>query len=139
VGIHHPTQLDQLADNNRQLLFVATSNYTGAIDDAFLSRADLIITVDLPTAEACKAILLDTLDRIAKVFPKVGKLRTDSQIEKAAVASVGLDGRRIRKAVLAALAHTKQIAMNPDTLTAEAVLASIKQAQAERANMKGKP
>ncbi|MGH8643143.1 MAG: AAA family ATPase, partial [Gammaproteobacteria bacterium] len=86
-------------------------------------------------AELCKAILLDTLDRIAQVYPKVVRLRTDVLIEKAAKQSVGLDGRRIRKAVLSALAHSKQIAVNPETLTAEAVLAAIELAQAERANV----
>lgn len=140
VDVHRVTdavlaQLDQLAANNSQLLFIATSNFAGAIDDAFLSRADLIVTVPLPTTEVCKAILLDTLDRIGQVYPKVGRLRTDALIEKAAKQSVGLDGRRIRKAVLSALAHSKQIALNPETLTAEAVLAAIELAQAERANV----
>lgn len=133
------TQLDQLAANNTQLLFIATSNFAGAIDDAFLSRADLVVTIDLPSPEACQAILLDTLGRIAQVYPKVARLRTDPLIDKAAARAVGLDGRRIRKAVLASLAHTKQIAVNPETLTAQAVLQAVEQAQAERANLEAKP
>lgn len=144
VDVHRATdavlaQLDQLAANNPQVLFVATSNFVGAIDDAFLSRADLIVTFDLPTAEACQTILLDTLTQLAQVYPKIAGLRTDPLIEKAAKQSVGLDGRRIRKAVLSALAHTKQIASNPDLLTAEAVLAAIELAQVERANVETKP
>src|SRR5882762_3157479 len=63
------TQLDQLASEYPQLLFIATSNFAGAIDEAFSSRADLILTIDLPTPEACKAILLDTLDRLIQVYP----------------------------------------------------------------------
>src|SRR6266542_2106458 len=138
VDVHRATdavlaQRDQLAANNPQLLFVATSNFVGAIDDAFVSRADLIVTFDLPTAEACKTILLDTLTQLAHVYPKIGGLRADPLIERAAKRSVGLDGRRIRKAVLSALAHTKQIASNPELLTAEAVLAAIELAQVERA------
>ena len=140
VDVHRATdavlaQLDQLAANNPQLLFVATSNFVGAIDDAFLSRADLIVTFDLPTAEACQAILFDTLTQLALVYPKIAGLRTDPLIERAAKQSVGLDGRRIRKAVLSALAHTKQIASNPELLTAEAVLAAIELAQVERAKV----
>jgi AAA+ superfamily predicted ATPase len=143
VDVHRATdavlaQLDQLAANNQQLLFVATSNFAGAIDEAFLSRADLIVTVDLPTAETCKAILLDTLERLAHVYPRIAKLRSDARIQQAAESSVGLDGRRIRKAVVSALAHTKQIATNPETLTAEAVLAAINSAQAERARLEAK-
>lgn len=129
------TQLDQLAVDNPELLFVATSNFAGAIDDAFLSRADLIVTVDVPTPEACKAILLDTIDRVAKVYPKVAALRTHTLIEKAAKESVGLDGRRIRKAIVSALAHNKQIAANPESVSAEAVLDAIQHAQAEAARV----
>jgi pachytene checkpoint protein 2 len=110
-------------------------NFAGAIDEAFLSRADLVVTIDLPTPDACKAILLDTLDRLAKVFPRVAALRATPQIGKAAAQAVGLDARRIRKAVLAALADSKQIAANPESLTADAVLAAVQAAQAERTNM----
>jgi AAA+ superfamily predicted ATPase len=129
------TQLDQLAAENTQLLFIATSNFPDAIDDAFLSRADLKVTVELPVPEACKAILMDTLARIGQVYPKVARLRTDPLVSKAAARAVGLDGRRIRKAVLSALAHNKQIAANPDTLTAHAVLEAIECAQTERTNL----
>jgi ATP-dependent Zn protease len=129
------TQLDQLAARFPQLLFIATSNFAGAIDEAFLSRADLIVTIDLPTPEACRTILIDTLDRLAEVFPKIASLRNSPQIDRAASAAAGLDARRIRKAVLSALADTKQIAANPDLLTADAVLAAIQQAKAEHTHM----
>lgn len=123
------TQLDRLAAENPQLLFLATSNFPRAIDDAFLSRADLIVTIDLPTAEACKAIVLDTIDRLATVYPQIASLRSHPLIEQAAKESVGLDGRRIRKAVVSALAHDKQIATNPESVTAEAVFAAIQHAR----------
>jgi AAA+ superfamily predicted ATPase len=129
------TQLDQLAAEYPQLLFIATSNFAGAIDEAFSSRADLILTIDLPTPEACKAILLDTLDRLIQVYPKLAPLRVAPQIAKAATLAVGLDARRIRKAVLSALAHNKEIASEPETLTGDAVLVAVQQAQAERASM----
>ena len=129
------TQLDQLAAEYPQLLFIATSNFAGAIDEGFSSRSDLVVTIDLPTPEACKAVLLDTLDRLIQVYPKLAALRTAPQIAKAASLAVGLDARRIRKAVLSALAHNKQIASHPENLTADAVLAAVQEAQAERASM----
>jgi pachytene checkpoint protein 2 len=129
------TQLDQLAAQYPQLLFLATSNFVGAIDEAFLSRADLVVTIDLPTSEACKAIVLDTIERLAKVFPKLSSLGAAPKIAQAAAAAVGLDARRIRKVVLSAIAENKQIAANPEMLTADAVLAAMQRAQAERANM----
>lgn len=143
VDVHRATdavlaQLDQLAANHPQLLFVATSNFPGAIDDAFLSRADMIVTFDLPTAEACRLIVLDTIDRLAQAYPKLARLKTEPQIEEAAKLSVGLDGRCIRKAVVSALAQSKSIATNPETLTAEAVLAALRLAQTERTNREAK-
>src|SRR5262249_51352259 len=109
VDVHRATdavlaQLDQLAADNPQLLFIATSNFPAAIHLAFLSRADLIVTIDLPAPDACKAILLDTLDRMAMAFPGIAKLREHPVVAQAAEACVGLDGRCIRKAVIAALA-----------------------------------
>jgi AAA+ superfamily predicted ATPase len=53
------TQLDQLTAEYPQLLFLATSNFAGAIDEALLSRADLVVTIDLPTPAlwiACCAV-----------------------------------------------------------------------------------
>ncbi len=129
------TQLDRLAAEHPQLLFIATSNFPGAIDEAFSSRADLVVTIDLPTPDACKAIMLDTLERLIQVYPKLAALRATPQIAKAATLAVGLDARRIRKAVLSALAHNKEIASHPESLTADAVLAAVQQAQAERASM----
>lgn len=126
------TQLDRLAADYPQLLFLATSNFAGAIDEAFLSRADLVVTIDLPTPEACKAIVLDTIDRLAQAYPKLAGLRSAPQIEDAAAIAVGLDARRIRKAVLSSLAHSKQIAANPESLTANTVLDAMRRAQAER-------
>ena len=103
--------------------------------EAFFSRADLVVTIDLPTPEACKIILLDTLDRLIQVYPQLAALRAAPQITKAAMLAVGLDARRIRKAILSALAQNKQIAARPETLTGDAVLAAVQQAQAERSSM----
>ena len=113
IDVHRATdavlaQLDQLAANNPNLLFIATSNFPGAIDEAFLSRADMVATIDLPSAEACKAIVVDTLERLARVYPKIAALKGHAAIAKAAEQSVGLDGRRIRKAVIAALATARR-------------------------------
>jgi hypothetical protein len=69
VDVHRATdavlaQLDQLADKHPQLLFVATSNFPKAIDSAFLSRVDQIVTIDLPSAG----------DRIHEEWPEPAEL-----------------------------------------------------------------
>lgn len=136
VDVHRATdavlaQLDQLAVTYPELLFVATSNFTGAIDSAFLSRADLIVTVDLPGAEACQKILTDTLEALAEKFHALKRLPSDSKLRDIGRKCVGLDGRRIRKVVVSALARDKSVAMNPSSLTAEHVIEAVEQAQGE--------
>ena len=144
IDVHRATdavlaQLDQLAANYPKLLFIATSNFAGAIDDAFFSLADLVPTFGLPSAEACNAILLDTLDRLASLYPKLRHLRDNALLPEIAQRSVGLDGRQIRKAVLAALALSKETALDPSTLSITAVQAAIESAQTERAQKEAKP
>jgi pachytene checkpoint protein 2 len=107
VDVHRATdavlaQIDQLADTYPNLLFIATSNFTGAIDDAFLSRADLIVTVDLPGPEACEKILASTVAALAEVHARLAKLRDDPKVKDVAGRCVGLDGRRVRKTVVSA-------------------------------------
>ncbi|MEP7241522.1 MAG: AAA family ATPase, partial [Devosia sp.] len=66
IDVHRATdavlvQLDILAEDHPNLLFIATSNFPQAIDSAFLSRADLILDVPLPDKAACAKILADCL------------------------------------------------------------------------------
>ena len=140
VDVHRATdavlaQLDQLAVTYPELLFVATSNFTGAIDAAFLSRADLIVTVDLPTVNACQKILTSTLEALAEMYPDLRRLLTDPALEGAGRRCLGLDGRRIRKVVISALACDKSVAADPSRLTVKHVIQAVEQAQAE---LKGK-
>lgn len=134
IDVHRATdavlaQLDQLAAQYPSLLFIATSNFQEAIDEAFLSRADLVETIGLPTLEACARILSDTVLAIAEVHPNLKQIVNDPAFHNAAKNCVGLDARRIRKAVLAACAHDKRTALDPSNLTAAAVLAAVNQAQ----------
>lgn len=136
VDVHRATdavlaQLDQLAASTPNLLFIATSNFVQAVDEAFMSRADLVVTIDRPNKDACRQILRDTVERISEAFPRAKGILRDPTLDRAAEKCVGLDGRRIRKAVLAALARTKDIAVDPDTVTAADVLAAVEQAQTE--------
>jgi len=57
IDIHRATdavlvQLDALAERYPKLLFLATSNFPQAIDSAFTSRCDLILTVPIPNHDA---------------------------------------------------------------------------------------
>ena len=131
VDVHRATdavlaQLDHLAANYPNLLFIATSNFPKAIDSAFLSRSDLIVTIDIPSVDACRAILLNTLEALSSVFPSVKELLKDSELDKAAKMCRGLDGRRVRKLVAAACTFKKETALDPNNLSMADIIHAIK-------------
>jgi SpoVK/Ycf46/Vps4 family AAA+-type ATPase len=139
VDIHRATdavlvQLDLLADQNAQLLFIATSNFPQAIDSAFTSRCDLVLTVPLPEAKACAAILRDCLTGLARTFPAIGELASSPHFDRCASACVGLDGRAIRKMVANAIASNPETAMHPEKITIDQMLAAVQVATAGRTN-----
>lgn len=124
IDVHRATdavlaQLDQLAANHPNLLFIATSNFPKAIDSAFVSRADLILSVDLPNQEACRAILTSTIEAVGQSYPKVKAILTDPAFNEVVSMCEGLDGRRIRKLVAAACTYRKEVAFDPDKLLIE--------------------
>ena len=138
VDIHRATdavlvQLDTLAEENPNLLFLATSNFPQAVDSAFTSRCDLIVNIPLPDYDACSQILKDCLVGLSKTFPAIIDLVNTKQFEQCANECVGLDGRVIRKMVGSALASSKQTAMNPELVTIHNLLNA---ARAAKANYK---
>ena len=140
IDVHRATdavlaQLDQLAANYPHLLFIATSNFTKAVDGAFLSRADLIETIGLPGPEACRSILAAAVDELARAFPSTKQILTDQNFEKAAKHCVGLDGRRIRKLVISACALRKSTALDPNNLTASDLVQAAAQAQQQASSI----
>jgi pachytene checkpoint protein 2 len=143
VDVHRATdavlvQLDVLAEEHPNLLFIATSNFPQAVDSAFTSRCDLVMPVPLPDRDACSRILRDCLEGLGKTFAPIGKLAASSQFEECAAECVGLDGRAIRKMVANALASSPQTAMNPEKVTIGDLLAAARAAKLARAQ-RGKP
>ncbi len=141
IDVHRATdavlaQLDNLAAEVPSLLFIATSNFPDAIDDAFLSRCDLIETVGLPERPAVEAILKDTLQALAKVAPKVEGLTSNPQFSELVEVAVGLDGRQLRKLVISACASSKETALDANRLTLDAL---IQAARASRQEKGGRP
>lgn len=137
IDIHRATdavlvQLDALADQYPNLLFLATSNFPQAVDAAFTSRCDLVVHVPLPDREACALILKNCLTGLGKTYPAIAKLPTAGGFDRCAAECVGLDGRAIRKMVANALASSPQTAMNPERVTVEDLLAAARSAKAGR-------
>lgn len=122
-------QLDHLASEHSNLLFVATSNFPQAIDEAFLSRVDLKVDVGLPNAATCRRILVDTVETIGEAFPRIKGIIESPELSQAAKRCEGLDGRQIRKAVIGAFTFDKQTALEPERITPRDILESIQEIQ----------
>lgn len=127
------TALDTNAREHPHLLWVATSNFTAALDDAFLSRSDASILVPLPDATALRAILADTLNGLTEEYPAIKTLAQSRELHDVAQRAIGLDGRQVRKLVFEALARRLETVLEPDKLTADDLRATISTLRAEQA------
>jgi SpoVK/Ycf46/Vps4 family AAA+-type ATPase len=127
IDVHRATdaalvQLDHLAESHPNVLFVATSNFPQAIDAAFVSRADLVLTIPPPDERGRLAILQHTLTGMAGVFPRLRTLADSPDLVNVARSSEGLDGRTMRKLVATACTRDKETAIDPGRLTLHALL-----------------
>ncbi|WP_246764218.1 AAA family ATPase [Rhizobium leguminosarum] len=124
--------LDLMCRAHRNTLLIATTNFPKAVDRALLSRADWIEDIGPPNAEAREEIILEVLGLLGKKWPKVDALKTHAKAFVAA--SDGMDGRRLRKAMISSAAISTEVAQDLNKLTHQHVLATLKQA-ARQADM----
>ena len=117
--------LDRIARSHRDVVFIATSNFPKAIDGAFVSRADLVVPIGLPLLDARRAILTDTISALAEAFPNARRLLDEDVLDRAAAASEGLDGRRLRKTIAAAAGRSSDATVDPGKITSEDLLVAI--------------
>ena len=121
VDVHRATDavmlgIDEIARRLPSVLFVTTTNFIDAIDDAFLSRADLVMHFALPNVETIANILQHSLAELAVQWPALKPLSQD-QIREVASLCDSWNGRQVRKLVLAALAQRLEVAKDPALLT----------------------
>ncbi len=121
VDVHRATDavltaLDELTRRSPHLFFVVTSNFPEGLDAAFLSRADIVLDIGLPDADALERILADTLRAWGAAYPGLERLADDSSLKTTARALQGVDGRQARKLVLKAIAGRLETALAPQTL-----------------------
>lgn len=143
IDVHRATdallaQLDLLAATCPQLLFVATSNFPESIDDAFVSRSDLLTIIPSPSAAACKKIFFDTINALGAHFPAIQAMQGSPDLDAAASICYDLDGRQIRKLVLAACTLRAETAMDPNTLRPADFLEALQRGKQEQRHLKGK-
>ena len=119
------TALDHNADQHPHLLFVATSNFTSALDEAFLSRSDAAILVPLPDRVALRTIIASTLLALSERYPGLRDLARSAGLGRIAEQAEGLDGRRARKVVFEALARRLDTVLDPGRLTEHDLAAAV--------------
>jgi AAA+ superfamily predicted ATPase len=129
IDVHRATNaalsgIDFLSRKHRNTLLIATTNYPKAVDRALLSRADWIEDVGVPNAEARQEIITDTLLQLAKHWPRVADLK--AQMAAYVCASDGMDGRRLRKAIISAAAASVETAKDLNKLRPEHILQTLK-------------
>jgi AAA+ superfamily predicted ATPase len=120
VDVHRATDatlagMDRLTRDHRNILLIATTNFPKALDQAVLSRADHIEEIGLPNEVARREIILDTLKAIGSIWKNVKALEAESA--RLAKAAEGLDGRRIRKGIFAAVGSDIETAKDPNRVT----------------------
>ena len=130
VDVHRATDavllgIDEIAKKLPSVLFVTTTNFSDAVDEAFLSRADLVMRFALPERDTIVKILAASLTELAIQFPALGPLPKDEKLlAELADLCDGWDGRRVRKLVLAALAQRLDVARDPSKLTRDDLLSA---------------
>lgn len=128
VDVHRSTDavlagIDHVGRTCPNVTFVATTNHRAGVDEAFLSRADLIEEVGYPGADAIEAILRDTMAELAP-----GAQADAAALRDLATACTAafLDARRVRKLVLRAVCSRRELAIAPDRLRVDDVAAVLR-------------
>lgn len=127
VDVHRATNalltgLDHVSNTCTNVLLLATSNFVGTLDSAFLSRVDIIQQMEVPGSEVLAEIVLSTLAELgADGSSPIG----GEQLASLARALEGLDGRQARKQVLETVISERELALDPTKVTAEKVIATL--------------
>lgn len=111
--------LDHLAATFPGAVVVTTTNFLSAVDEAFLSRADLVVELALPDLAARAQIIAAALADLALLWPALKELAEDKELHSlVAAATEGWDGRRLRKLPLSVIGADPALARDPALLTA---------------------
>jgi pachytene checkpoint protein 2 len=122
VDVHRATDavlegVDQLLFSHPNIVILMTTNFPEAVDDALVSRVDDVIPFELPNREQIAAILRDTLDEFARVWPPLQRF-VDSESDLLTIAEwcEGMSGRDVRKVVTSAIMQRSETAADPGLL-----------------------
>ncbi|MBS4009966.1 MAG: ATP-binding protein [Roseovarius sp.] len=127
--------LDLVARQFPSVLFVATTNFPQAVDDAVISRADWTVKFEYPDLPASTMILREALGRLATRWPSIERYAGDAEVlEHLAKLCDGLDGRAVAKLGTLALTWRTEVAHDPAQLTFEDLTSAAHQLCHDRGN-----
>ncbi len=113
------TGMDHLATALPGTVFITATNFLPAVDQAFVSRADLVVELGLPDAAARARIVAAALSDLAGLWPSLRALAEDQDLHAGlAAVTAGWDGRRLRKLPLNVIGAEPSLARDPGLLTA---------------------
>lgn len=133
------TALDDVAVKSPHIFTVATSNFIDTLDEAFVSRADIVVRVPLPGKDAVNAILISALTDFAVAYPRLGELARDARLANLAETLVGQDGRGLRKLVSTAMLTRTETTLDPNQLTIDDLLLAGSRLAARRTDLNHEP
>jgi pachytene checkpoint protein 2 len=131
VDVHRATDavltgLDHLVQALPGTVVVTATNFLPAVDEAFVSRADLVVELGLPDADARGQIVAAALSDLAGLWPELAVLAKDDGLHADLAASTaGWDGRRLRKLPLRVISAHPELARDPGRLSATGLRASL--------------
>jgi len=134
VDVHRATDavlagVDGLRAACPRAVVLATTNFPAAVDEAFLSRADVVGRMELPDADTVRRIVEHSLAELVAVWPAAACVLDDeAAVKETASLLCGLDGRQVRKAVLSALVTRDEVAADPTQLTSADLLTAARTA-----------
>jgi len=113
------TGMDHLAAALPGTVFITATNFLPSVDQAFVSRADLVVELGLPDAAARARIVAAALSDLAGLWPSLKALAEDQDLHVGlAERTAGWDGRRLRKLPLSVIGAEPALARDPGLLTA---------------------
>lgn len=124
--------LDSNTVNFPNLVFVATSNFVRALDEAFLSRVDVPIQVPAPDSSGIVKILKHALQSMSTAFAPLGELACDRGLETVAKKLAGADGRRVRKTITEAMLGRLETVLDPGQTTIDDLVAATSRVMEDR-------
>lgn len=129
IDVHRATDavlaaLDSNASSFTNLIFVATSNFVNALDEAFYSRVDAVIKVPAPSLGVTVEILKQMLLEMSAAFKPLAQIAQDPRLEQVAKQLEGSDGRRIRKTVIEAMLERHDTVVDPGSITIDDLISA---------------